>query len=56
MTGPKDKDSGGDGNGARRKDEIGENLKRVYDDIIEEEVPERFKVLLQQLREQGGDK
>lgn len=56
MTGPNDKDKGADRTGARQKDQIGENLKRVYDDIIDEEVPERFELLLRQLRAQDGDK
>ncbi|WP_162798182.1 NepR family anti-sigma factor [Sulfitobacter sp. JL08] len=56
MTGPTDKDGGADKKSAGQKDQIGENLKRVYDDIIDEEVPERFKILLRQLKEQGGDK
>ena len=32
--------------------QIDENLKRVYQQAAEEEVPDRFLVLLQQLREQ----
>ncbi len=32
-----------------RKD-IDENLKRIYDDALKEEVPDRFKALLAQLK------
>ncbi len=31
---------------------IDENLKRVYDEALEEGVPDRFKALLDQLRQQ----
>jgi hypothetical protein len=34
------------------KQQIDENLKRVYDAALGEEVPDRFKVLLEQLRKQ----
>lgn len=40
----------------RTEDAVDRNLKRVYDDMIEDEVPERFAALLQQLREQGSSK
>jgi hypothetical protein len=33
------------------KVQIDENLKRIYDEVLHEEVPDRFKNLLQQLRE-----
>jgi hypothetical protein len=39
------------------KVQIDENLKRIYDEVLHEEVPDRFKSLLQQLRdktEKGG--
>ena len=36
---------------SRLNDQIDENLKRVYDDVIREDVPDRFKVLLQQLKD-----
>lgn len=40
--------------------QIDENLKRVYREKVEEELPDRFKLLLQQLKEQekgkGGQK
>lgn len=38
---------------ARLKSQIDENLKRVYDDALKEEIPDRFKLLLDQLRAQG---
>jgi Anti-sigma factor NepR len=38
------------------KAQIDENLKRVYDQTLEEEVPERFKLLLAQLREKEAKK
>jgi hypothetical protein len=40
----------------RSQKEIDESLKRVYQDMIEDEVPDRFKDLLRQLREQDGEK
>ena len=36
------------------KREIEQNLKRVYDDVVREDVPDRFKLLLAQLREKDG--
>lgn len=33
------------------KVQIDENLKRIYDEVLQEDVPDRFKALLQQLRE-----
>lgn len=38
-------------------EQIDENLKRVYDDALNEDIPDKFKQLLAQLRkkdEQGG--
>lgn len=35
---------------ARVKEQIDQNLKRVYEDALKEEVPDRFKDLLAQLR------
>lgn len=32
------------------RDEIDENLKRVYSRLVEEEVPDRFRKLLEELR------
>ena len=33
--------------------QIDENLKRVYQQKVEEDLPDRFKMLLAQLKEQG---
>ncbi|MCC1492924.1 hypothetical protein J1C49_09915 [Cognatishimia sp. F0-27] len=41
---PSDKES-------RLQDEIDANLKKVYDDVLNEEIPDRFTQLLQRLRE-----
>ena len=41
---PSDKDS-------RLQDEIDANLKRAYDDVLNEDVPDRFTQLLQQLKD-----
>ena len=38
-----------------RKD-IDENLKRVYEDALKEEVPDRFKLLLEQLKAKESKK
>jgi hypothetical protein len=35
---------------------IDANLRRVYEELVEDEVPERFKTLLEQLRRQEQDK
>lgn len=40
---------------SRIKDQIDSNLKRIYDDITKEEVPERFRLLLEQLRTKSLD-
>jgi Anti-sigma factor NepR len=34
--------------------EIDANLRRVYDAALQEEVPDRFRLLLQQLRDKEG--
>jgi len=47
----------------RDEDAIDANLKRVYDDLLNQEVPDRFRDLLEQLKSQdksaggqdGGD-
>lgn len=36
---------------SRVKEQIDQNLKRVYEDVLKEEIPDRFKDLLAQLRE-----
>ncbi|WP_284165397.1 NepR family anti-sigma factor [Frigidibacter sp. SD6-1] len=38
------------------KARIDENLKRVYQEVLEEEVPDRFKQLLDRLRQKGSAK
>lgn len=38
------------------QDQIEKNLKKVFDDIAQEEVPDRFKDLLAQLRASEGKK
>lgn len=39
-----------------RDQEIDENLRRVYDETLEEGIPDRFKVLLSQLKQQESDR
>jgi hypothetical protein len=41
---------------ARLSDQIDENLKKVYEDLLKEEVPDRFKRLLAQLKEKEQGK
>lgn len=36
------------------KREIDENIKRIYQQVLEEELPDRFKALLAKLRQQPG--
>ncbi len=36
---------------SRLTEQIDENLKRVYDDVLKEQVPDRFKALLAQLKD-----
>ena len=36
------------------KRQIDENLKRIYDEALQEEVPDRFKLLLEQLRQKSN--
>jgi hypothetical protein len=33
------------------RDQIDQNLRRVYQDAVQQEVPERFRLLIEQLRE-----
>ena len=40
----------------KREDIIDENLKRVYDQALDEAVPDRFLELLNALKAQEGDK
>lgn len=37
------------------KQTIEENLRKVYQDLLQEEVPDRFKALLAQLRSQSAE-
>lgn len=48
---------GSDRKSRARTAQIDENLKRVYDDMLNEEVPDRFKNLIQQLKksEKAGE-
>lgn len=43
-------DMAGQGRKSSLKDQIDENLRRVYQDALEQEIPDRFKQLLEQLR------
>ncbi|MFC3183002.1 NepR family anti-sigma factor [Cypionkella sinensis] len=45
-----------DGQSDQIKAQIEENLKRVYQSALVEEVPDRFKMLLQQLKEKDAGK
>lgn len=40
----------------REKDrsQIDENLRRVYEDMVEDDIPDRFVELLRKLRDQGN--
>ena len=38
------------------RQDIDENLKRVYEDALEQDVPDRFKQLLAQLKAKEGKK
>lgn len=40
----------------RADDEIEENLRRVYSRMLEEQVPERFTQLIEQLKRKGATK
>ncbi len=43
-----------DPNKAKVRLQIDENLKRVYEDALKEDVPDRFKLLLAQLKAKDG--
>lgn len=40
---------------SRLKQQIDENLKRVYEDALKQEVPDRFKRLLEELKRKGSE-
>ena len=42
--------------GAELVRQIDENLRRVYDEAVAEEVPDRFRQLLEKLKEQDARK
>ena len=46
----------GDNQKSSLRRDIDENLKRVYEDALKEEVPDRFKLLLEQLKAKEGKK
>lgn len=39
---------------SKLQQQIDENLKRVYQEALEEQIPDRFKDLLEQLRQKEG--
>ena len=39
---------------SRLQEEIDRNLKRAYEDVLQQEVPDRFKELLAQLKKTQG--
>ena len=41
---------------SRVTEQIDENLKRVYEDLLKEQVPDRFKDLLARLKEKDAEK
>ncbi len=41
---------------ARLQAQIDENLKRVYQEALEQDVPDRFKDLIEQLRQKDAKK
>ena len=45
-----------DGPKQRRASLIDENLRRVYEEALGEEVPEKFRLLLEQLRQAQAEK
>ncbi|WP_296420142.1 NepR family anti-sigma factor [Pseudooctadecabacter sp.] len=44
----------GGGDPKNNDDPINANLKRVYDDMLSQDVPDRFKDLLEQLKSQDN--
>ncbi|MEM6372196.1 MAG: NepR family anti-sigma factor [Pseudomonadota bacterium] len=45
-----------DGNRTRAHDAIDANLKRVYEETLQEDIPARFRDLLQQLKAQESQR
>lgn len=45
-----------DNKDSRLQQEIEANLKRAYDDVLHEDVPDRFTQLLAQLKQTDGSK
>ncbi len=41
---------------SRLKEQIDENLRRAYEDALKEQVPDRFKQLLEQLKDKERGK
>lgn len=39
---------------AKLKEQIDENLKRVYQEALDEQLPDRFRDLIEQLRRKGA--
>ncbi|MCX7566579.1 NepR family anti-sigma factor [Sulfitobacter sp. F26169L] len=46
----------GQGQNKSRDGVIDENLRRVFDEAVEEGIPDRFKSLLEQLKQQDAKK
>lgn len=40
----------------RARQQIDENLRRVFNEMVEEDLPDRFKDLLSQLKQQDSEK
>ena len=38
------------------KHQVDENLRRVYEEMVDDDIPDRFVELLRKLREEGGDR
>ena len=45
-----------DGTKQRRPSQIDENLRRVYEEALSEEVPDKFRQLLEQLRKAQAER
>jgi hypothetical protein len=42
--------------GRKDRKEIDDNLRRVYEDMVDDSIPDRFLELLHKLREEGKDR